>query len=202
MNKLLFVVAIAATITAIVCGIELSNMTRENNRLERNQQALLSDVETYRTRADEWAASTEVLELKVNELRKARSDDAKKIRELSIRLRDTESYAKSIAQHSSSTTLPLRDSIIVHDTVRIFHHDNSHTTIDGVIRNDSISYSSQSIDTIYQVVHRVPRRFLFFRFGTKAIYQDVWTSNPDTKIVYTEYIELEKRQKRRKRDKK
>ena len=32
--------------------------------------------------------------------------------------------------------------------------------------------------------------FLFFRFGTKGIRQEVWSSNPHTRLVYSEYIEL------------
>jgi hypothetical protein len=70
-----------------------------------------------------------------------------------------------------------------------------------VLTSDSLYVDIEQRDTIYQVVHRVPRRFLFFRFGTKAIRQDVWTSNPNSEIVYTEYIELEKprREPRRRR---
>ena len=201
MNRVLFFVATAATTIAILLGVKLRNMSLEHERLESNQQALLSDVETYKTRADRWAATAEVLELKISELRKARADDAKRIRELGIRLREVESYARSITQKRGGATLPLRDTVIVRDTVKIFSSEGGHTELSGMVHNDSITYHFASIDTIYQVVRRVPRRFLFFRFGTKAIHQDVWTSNPSTKVVYTEFIEIEKPKptKRRKR---
>lgn len=45
-----------------------------------------------------------------------------------------------------------------------------------------------SIDTLHQVVHRVPRRFLFFRWGTKALRQEIHSSNPSTRIIYTDYV--------------
>ena len=64
-----------------------------------------------------------------------------------------------------------------------------------MIRADSVSCRVVSVDTLQQIVHRVPRRFLFIRWGTKAIRQEVVSSNPHTNIVYTEYIEL-KRKKR------
>lgn len=78
---------------------------------------------------------------------------------------------------------------------KVFRWSDRHVSVDGVIRADSVSCHVESIDTLQQVVHRVPRRFLFIRWGTKAIRQEVVSSNPHTNIVYTEYIEL-KRKKR------
>lgn len=194
MNKLLFFVAAVAVITAMILGIELHNKRLETIRLERNQEALLSDIETFKTEAERWAASADILELEVRELRKARKEDIKKIRELGIRLKDAESYARSIAQNRSSATLPLRDTIIMHDTVQMFSSQHGHTELHGIIRSDSLSYTLKSTDTLYQVVHRIPHRFLFIRFGTKAIRQTVWSSNPNTRIVYSEYIEFKQQQ--------
>jgi len=79
--------------------------------------------------------------------------------------------------------------------VKVFRWSDRHVSVDGMIRADSVSCHVESIDTLQQVVHRVPRRLLFIRWGTKAIRQEVVSSNPHTNIVYTEYIEL-KRKKR------
>ena len=196
-------VATMATVIAILLGVKLHQTSKEQERLERNQRALLSDVECYKTRADKWAATAEVLELKVSELRQARAEDTKRIKELGIRLREVENYAMSVTQKRGGATLPLRDTVIIRDTVKIFSSERGHTELNGMVRNDSITYHFESVDTIYQVVRRVPHRFLFFRYGTKAIHQDVWTSNPTTKVVYTEYIEIEepKRERRHRRRK-
>ena len=43
---------------------------------------------------------------------------------------------------------------------------------------------------------KISQLWLFFRWGTKAIRQEVVSSNPHTKIVYSEYIELKKRKKK------
>ena len=192
-----------ATVIAILLGVKLHQTSKEQERRERNQRALLSDVECYKTRADKWAATAEVLELKLSELREARKEDMKRIKELGIRLREVENYAMSVTQKRGGATLPLRDTVIIRDTVKIFSSERGHTELNGMVRNDSITYHFESVDTIYQVVRRVPHRFLFFRYGTKAIHQDVWTSNPTTKVVYTEYIEIEepKRERRHRRRK-
>jgi len=50
-----------------------------------------------------------------------------------------------------------------------------------------------SVDTLYQVVHRVPRRFLGIPFGTKAVRQEVTGANPHSRVVYAEYIEFKRR---------
>ena len=43
-----------------------------------------------------------------------------------------------------------------------------------------------------QVVHRIPRRFLFIRWGTKALRQEIVSSNPHTRIVYSDYVKFER----------
>ena len=76
---------------------------------------------------------------------------------------------------------------------KIFRWADRHVSVDGIIRTDSVSCHVTSIDTLRQIVHRVPRRFLFIRWGTKAIRQEVVSSNPHTQIVYTEYIQFTKK---------
>ena len=200
MRKTAITVAIVASVATIVCGLIIAHLCNENQRLKRNQHVLLSDVELYKTRAGESAASIEVLQLTLNEFREHRAEDAQRIKELGIKLRRAESYALSVTQSDYGATLPLRDTIIVRDTirdtVRIFEGGDKWSTIRGIIDADSVKYSLHSVDTLYQVVHRVPRKFWFIRFGTKAIRQEIVSSNPNTQLVYSEYIELKRRKRR------
>ena len=48
------------------------------------------------------------------------------------------------------------------------------------------------LEILRQVVHRIPRRFLFIRWGTKALRQEIVPSNPHTRIVYSEYVKIER----------
>ena len=54
----------------------------------------------------------------------------------------------------------------------------------------------RSVDTLRQVVHRVPRRLLGIPCGVKCLRQEVVSSNPHTQIVYSEYIMIERRRRR------
>lgn len=195
MNRVLFMVAVVATCFAMVCGLMLRHTRGELRRLEQNVESLMGDVEHYKTRAEKSAASVAILELKIEEFKRMQSRDAEQIRSLGIRLRRTESFAKSVTATNSSLSIALRDSIAGRDTVKIFDTTQGGTTLSGRVASDSLSISIKQRDTLYQVVHRVPRKFLFLRFGTKAIHQDVWTSNPLSEVVYTEYIELSKRER-------
>lgn len=191
MRKYLAIYAIVAT-AVIVVGAKY--LLKENARLENNNSALLQSVKTYRTRADENAASVQVLRLKIGEYEELRAADAERIRKLGIKLKRLESASKSVTKTAVNISAPLRDTVILrdtlrlHDTVRLFRWRDSWVTVDGVIDNDSVSCSVTSIDTLHQIIHRIPRRFLFFRYGTKAIRQEIVSSNPHTEVVYSEVV--------------
>lgn len=191
MRKYLAIYAIVAT-AVIVVGANY--LLKENARLENNNSALLQSVNTYRTRAVENAASVQVLRLKIGEYEELRAADAERIRKLGIKLKRLESASKSVTKTAVNISAPLRDTVILrdtlrlHDTVRLFRWRDSWVTVDGVIDNDSVSCSVTSVDTLHQIIHRIPRRFLFFRYGTKAIRQEIVSSNPHTEVVYSEVV--------------
>lgn len=197
MKKIILCVALAAIATALLGGIFIQRISQENQRLRRNQHSLLQEVELYRTRAGDAAASVEALTLQLDEFREQRAEDADYIRSLNIRLRRAESYAKSVVESRYSATLPLRDTIILRDTVRIFAFNDTWSSLAGHIANDTLHYNLHTIDTLRQVIHRIPHRFLFIPYGTKAIRQEITSSNPHTTLVYTEYIELCKKHRKR-----
>ena len=64
------------------------------------------------------------------------------------------------------------------DTLRRFRWRDPWVTVEGSIGRDSVECRIRSVDTLRQVVHRVPRRFLFIRWGTKALRQQIVSSNP------------------------
>lgn len=101
-----------------------------------------------------------------------------------------------VHNHDIRAEIGTDSTAISHDiceAVEKIHHFSHHTPwvhIEGEVRRDTLLLDYHSIDTLHQIVHRVPRKFLFLRFGTKAIRQEIVSSNPHTKIVYSEYIEL------------
>lgn len=196
MKKYLIVYALLTTAIIVVGGRILWGA---NERHKSNSEALMQSVEHYRTAANEAAASVQILRLRCGEFEELRAADAEKIRQMGLKIRRLESAAKSVVQTKVEVVAPVRDTVVVRDTVhttdtlRLFRWQDSWVTIDGVIDNDSVTCSLRSVDTLRQVVYRVPRRFWFIKFGTKAIRQHITSSNPHTDIVYTEYIDIGKR---------
>ena len=191
MRKYLFIYALVTTAIIVVGG---RYILAENVRLENNNYALIESVKTYRTRAEESAASVQVLRLKIGEYEELRAADAERIRKLGVKLKRLQSAAKSVTTTAVNITAPVRDTVILrdtlhlYDTVRLFRWQDSWVTVDGVIEHDSVTCSVTSVDTLRQVIHRIPRRFLFFRYGTKAIRQEIVSSNPHTEVVYSEVV--------------
>ncbi len=201
MKKLLFYYSVAATLLLIIGGLYLRHSTREVVRLRNNNEALSSETKLYKTRFDESAASVVAMQLKIEEYRKQHAEDLKRIRELGVRLRRVESIATSASQTKIEVSTPIHDTIfldhLLPDTATLFRWSDSWVHIEGLIRNGNAECHIKSVDTLRQVIHRVPRSWWFIRYGTKAIRQEISSSNPHTQIVYSEYIELPKRHRHR-----
>ena len=201
MRKFLFWTVLAALISVVVCGVVIYHLVEENARLRSNEHALLQGVEFYRAESGRSAASVEALQLELADFREQRSRDVEEIASLGIRLRRAESYAKSVAVTRFADTIVVRDTVVIRDTVAVaarhFEASDAWSRVVGILFGDSLQYAVRTVDTLHQVIHRVPRKFLFIPYGTKAIRQEVWTSNPNTELVYTEYIELSRRRKQR-----
>ena len=193
MKKYLFIYAVLTTVVIVVGGRILWG---EQQREKSNNQALLQSVNYYNT--EKSAASVQILRLRCGEFEELRAADAEKIRQMGLKIRRLESAANSVTQTKLEVVVPIRDTVVIRDTVktidtlRLFRWQDNWVTIDGVIDSDSVACTLRSVDTLHQVVYRVPRRFWFIKFGTKALRQHIVSSNPHSEIVYTEYVKIEK----------
>ncbi len=200
MKKFLFIYAVLVTAVLFFGAKYLLN---ERSRLKGNQSALAQQIEHYRTRLGEESASVQILRLRCGEYEELRAADAEKVRSLGIRLRRAEAAAKSVTSTGLLLKAPVKDTvinrfepvgdaIIGQERVQTFRWRDAWVSVEGMIRADSVECRVHSVDTLYQVVHRVPRRFLGIPVGTRAIRQQIHSSNPHTHIVYSEYVSFEK----------
>lgn len=202
MKKYLFLYAVAVT-ALLVCGY--GRYRRENRRLTQNQHALAAGIERYRTRLGQEAASVQALRLRCAEFEELRAADAAEIRRLGIKLRRLEAAARTATATKVEIRTPVRDTVVVRlsdtlvvrDTLRLFRWRDAWVRVEGAVTADSVLCRVESADTLRQVVHRIPRRFLFIRWGTKALRQEIVPSNPHTRIVYSEYVKSNGRTKYR-----
>lgn len=172
---------------------------KECERLAANQRTLLSDVDFYRTRDSLSAAGVERLTLSNREFRRHAEELERTVEDLQLKVRRLQAASRTAVTTAYPVEARLRDTVIVRDTVAVadtlsrLYYTNPWVTLDGVIAGNLFRGRIESRDTLIQIVHRVPRRFWFIRWGTKAVRQEVTTRNPYSRITYTEYIELKRR---------
>lgn len=204
MRRFLIRMAVIAGIAAafICLWMQYRSEHRERRRLEANQHSLLTDIQFYRMRDSLSAAGVERLTLSNREFREYAGELEKTVNTLQLKVRRLQPASRTaVKTHYPMTvrlrdTVVLRDTLTVADTLRRLHYENPWLTFDGTVCGDLCRGDVLSRDTLVQAVHRVPRRFWFIRWGTKAIRQEVTTHNPYSRITYTEYIELKRRKKR------
>lgn len=194
-NFLLFALTICLLALAASIRSWLS-LNEEKNRLLENQRALLLDIDFYRTKDSLSVASVEKLTLTKTELEKYNSGLAKTVRELGVKIKRLEAAGTTTVRTDVDITAPIVKDIVVKELkpfpIHRFEWRDRWVSISGITMGEKVNCRVQSIDTLVQVVHRVPKRFWFIKYGTKAIRQEIISRNPHSQIIYTEYIELKK----------
>ena len=194
MKKRLLTVIGVLVLFLIASVVALRKARAEKERLEANQSTLLSQVEYYTTKNSKSAADVRKLTLTVDELKQYNATLKKTADDLGIKLKRVQSASTSGVRTEVRFVTQVRDSIVYRDSiivpVKAFTWRDPWTDVAGVIERDSVDLSVQSVDTLTTIVHKIPHKFWFIKWGCKAIKQTVVSSNPHTKITYTEYIEV------------
>ena len=189
-----FISIIAALI--VILGISVKscrNVCADRDRLFHNQRTLMSDVRFYRTKDSLSAVSVERLVFSNREFKKYCGDLEEQVNELRLSVKRLQSVSQAAVQTTYQVNTMIRDSIVHEsDTLRCIDYRDDYLTLVGCIENNNFSGIIESCDTITQIVHRVPRKFLFIKWGCKAIRQEIICKNPYSRLTYTKYIELKK----------
>lgn len=190
-----YILIIVLIIIIFFLSRSLHRQRQENNRLSSNQAALFQDISYYRTRDSLSAAGVEKLTLTKKELEQNCEALARDIKDLKIKLKRVQSVSQASIETEHIIHTVVRDSLIVRDRVDtlqcIDYHDN-YLTLSGCIEHNHFSGHIMSRDTLLQVIHRVPHRWWFIKWGTKAVRQEIVSKNPHTHVVYSRYIELKR----------
>lgn len=185
---------ILCAIVLVLAWLMFSQERAEKERYKANQTALLSDVAYYKTENERNVASVRALTLTKSEIETYNKNLAERCDELEISLRRLISANITNMQTDYHLVGELRDSLVIRydtiDTLRCMDYDDTYLSFVACVDTAGMYVADIiSRDTVTAIVHRIPRRFLFFKFGTKEVRQEVHCANPHTKIITTEYIE-------------
>lgn len=173
-----------ATILVIVLGVisKLVDKIREQavelERRERTVTALQAAEKTYLTKLGDAAVKRQVLELSEKELRKSNADLYKEIKALNIRVKDALSATKAVTK----TIVDERVRVDTVNNVILAEHNDAWNTIRSGQVGDSARLYYEGRDSIVGVISIRKKRFLFFRWGVKAVEYDLSNKNPKTSI--------------------
>ena len=193
--EILIVVILITSIGTLVWRYKVERL--ERIRLDGNQATLLEDACRYKTKDSLNVLSIGQLELSKSEFKQYKKESVETIKELNIKLKRVRSVqnTKTITKIEFKTIM--KDSLVivdnmVRDTLKCMEYKNAHVDFAACFVGDSIEASIIIPVGLTQVIHRIPKKFLFFKWGTKAIKQEMFSDNPYTVISYSEYIEFKK----------
>lgn len=197
MNRIIrWIPAVAMLATIIALSSRLEHLKKENARLENNVEALTNECDTFRTVNGRLVTECITVIAERDEMKNLFIDANKKVKELEVKLK----YAQSVstaAQHSEMHIVTeVHDTVYVEnekpERAKVFSYNDAWTSIRGEIRDSLAKIDYTTTDTISQVVYRVPKKWWFFRWGTKCVKVRMACSNPHNSIVYNEFIQIKK----------
>lgn len=196
-------IKIAGIIVIILLGVaiwlqqkRIVAIRQERDRYQLNNDALLSDMRQWQIDSATMATDVKRLLMTSDEFEHYRAEDAAKIKEMGIKIKNLEAAAKHQLEVNAPIAAQIRDSIIIRDTVPVVIKAVSMNTpylkLAGTIENDSLVGSIHLPVTLRQAVWiEYKRRWLFWK-KVKAVHQTITSDNPHVQITYSEYIHIAK----------
>lgn len=197
MKKVLIYGVLGLLVAVIVLSGRVRTLKREKIRLEANQETLLSDVRYYRTSDSLNAAGVNRLTLTCREFRRHAEELTGTVESLKLKVKRLQAVSGTGSETQYDIKTAVRDSLVVRDslivdTLKCVSYADAWLTFNGCTVGKEFRAEIESRDSLITVVHRIPRKFWFIRWGTKAVRQDVISRNPHSRITYTKYIELKR----------
>jgi len=185
-------------IVTVVQEYQLRQLREDKQRLSKNQSALLDQVQSFRIKVGKDSlngANVRALKLELGEIKQHRSQDVALLKELGIKLRYAQSLLKNATITESRFTAPVIDTVVKSyghtDTLRCVTYKDKWFEFDGCIdRENRFTGHAASVDTLVGFPNIIPKKFLFFRWGIKAIQFTAINKNPNSKIYFQEYYEI------------
>lgn len=194
--NLYLVVAVLLLLASFSASLYYLNIEKEENkRLQGNQEILMNKDKSFSVinKNGLHGGSTEALNLKVSELTHSKDSLLDIVKKLGISKNRLLETNQTVSDLQARFTTQVHDSVVPGrvDTLHCIDYRDPWLEMSGCIHSRIFDGVILSRDTLTTIVHRIPKHFLFFKFGCKAVGMDVVTSNPHSKIIFSKYIRLE-----------
>jgi len=183
---LLYAVAFAVLIISID-QCRKSNL--ESKRLKKNQTALNSPVKTYKTKSGKSAIKSTAVTYTKKELQRYHPEVIKTAKDAGIRPADIISVTQVSFLAKVDTSVSVSTN---NDSTVCFKYQDKNFDIYGCLNsgNKMVKLEAEYQDSLTIIPNKVPHRFLFIRWGCKAINLDIISENKSTVFKYAKHIEI------------
>lgn len=190
----------------VVAFKECHDLRGESERTKVNQDILLHNgrVEIGRTQSGRPRASVPAITLKTSDLKRT-PDSLLAVNRKELKIKNSRIMAAATTSTTTKVDVKVAIRPVPHDTcsrslsglyrppdVSQVSWSDPWITLRGDIEGDSMQVHIESRDTLQMVVHRVPKKFLFFRYGTKGVRMEVVSQNPHSRLSYPRIIMFKK----------
>lgn len=194
-SQLLLVFVCVLCLSCFFLKRKVDKITTERDKYQQNTNTLLSDIKRIQIDSSTMAIDVKTLRFTLDEYKQYRTEDAKLIKNMGIRIKDLEATAKQNIIVNAPIQAEIRDTLILRDTISQFistvKMKNPHLTLNCIIENDTMKGTIVLPVNLHQAIWaEYKHRFLWWRWGLKAIHQSVGSDNPYVQINYSEFINI------------
>lgn len=173
-----------------------ARLVKERDKYQMNSDAMLSDLKRWQVDSTTMAVDVKSLRLSVDEYERYRAEDAAKIKQMGVKIKNLEAVAKHNIEVNAPINAIVRDSVVIRDTVPVLVKavamNTPHIQLNGIIENNSLIGTVHLPVVLHQAIWvEYKRRWLFWK-KVKAVHQTITTDNPHVQITYSEYIHIQK----------
>ena len=192
-SQLLLVFVCILCLSCFFLKRKVDKITTERDKYQQNTNTLLSDIKRIQIDSSTMAIDVKTLRFTLDEYKQYRTEDAKLIKKMGIRIKDLEATAKQNIIVNAPIQAEIRDTLILRDTISQFistvKMKNPHLTLNCIIENDTMKGTIVLPVNLHQAIWvEYKHRFLWWRWGLKVIHQSVRSDNHYVRIKYSEYI--------------
>nr|DAU78270.1 MAG TPA: hypothetical protein [Caudoviricetes sp.] len=192
-SQLLLVFVCILCLSCFFLKRKVDKITTERDKYQQNTNTLLSDIKRIQIDSSTMAIDVKTLRFTLDEYKQYRTEDAKLIKKMGIRIKDLEATAKQNIIVNAPIQAEIRDTLILRDTISQYistvKMKNPHLTLNCIIENDTMKGTIVLPVNLHQAIWAEYKyRFLWWRWGLKVIHQSVRSDNPYVRIKYSEYI--------------
>lgn len=195
MSKIKYIVFIAIIIFAAIQTSRISNLNKDIEIHEKNEESLLLEKERYLTKDSLRVLSISELSISLDAYKQYKREDYELIQTLKAKNNKLEKILAIETESKIELEVATRDSFIYIeslpvDTLICWDYKDEWFTVSGCFKDGKVNQNIEVRDELIYVEYVVPKRFLFFKWGVKSRKQEIISKRLKSEIKNAEFITI------------